>query len=298
MTTNTDNEYKGSFFQNIFAVLKKRLLIIISIVIAVTLIGAVVAYNKKPTYTAKENLNYMARAVNSTDNTKININAMRDYIDTVVDFCDEDIVLLRADGLYIAYKESGKLVDEFIDTYLNYFDSTQFYMAVIAGNSSMKEAVADFESASGYRNTGEVQQGQQTYFNSGSVGASTLNNSYDDTSSFVFKLSVQDGNAAVAKTKLRILALAVKIEIYDTFGGVTTTIEEMVNKVDEIGVSTNLSKKKIVLVSFLLGIIAALVVVYLIEVFDKTVKDKEVLEKLTGANVIAYINDEGEQENG
>lgn len=292
MATNIENGDNGNVFQNLFAIIKRRFIVIVAVIVLVTLIGTVVAFVKKPSYTAKENMNYLAKSINTPDNTKININAMRDYVDTVVDFCDEEIVLLRADGLFIAWQNSEKTIDEFISSYLAYFESGDFLRNVALGSVSMKEAIATFEQNQGYRNTGEVQEGQKSYFKASMISATTIASSYDSGSSFMFKLSLKDSDSSMARIKMRILSLAIRIESYNAFGGVRTTINETVNRTADISVSTSFSKKSIILLSFFIGIAFAFLVVYVINLFDRTIKDKKEFESLTGANVIAYINEQ------
>ena len=56
-------------------------------------------------------------------------------------------------------------------------------------------------------------------------------------------------------------------------------------------IASDTSKRRIVLIAALVGVVVAGVAVYIKHLFDTTVKDKNELEKLTGTTVLAYIAD-------
>ena len=261
--SNVNQEQEVLSLRKILYVLKKRILLIFLVTAIATLCGFGYLQIKKPTYTATQNVNYWATSSSQDikDQTATqkqnNINAMRAYVDTVVDFCDEGIVLERADAIYADYLNSGKTVDEYI---------------------------LEFR-----QNPREVEKSGVRYFSKGSISATTKANAVSDSSSFVFKLSVNSSSFSEARAKARILVLAISIEAKDAFGGVTTVIEETVTKSSDISCSSSASKKRTLVAFFVIGVALSLFAVYISEILDRTVQDKDEFESITDTNVIAYI---------
>lgn len=269
--SNVKNEQEAMSIRKIAYVLKKRILLIFLVTAISVACGFGFIQIKKPTYTATQNISYKAILSSSeTEDLKnqtatekqANINAMRAYIDTVVDFCDEGIVLKLADDIYADYLKSQKSIDK----YISEFD---------------KEA--------------EIEKSGISYFKKGDITATTKTNAVDDGSSFLFRLSINAPTSQEARTKSRILVLAISIQAYDAFGGVKTIIEETVAEADDITCSSSASKKRTLLVFFVIGIGLSLLAVYITELMDRTIQDKDEFESLTDTNVIAYIEkQEGE----
>ena len=112
----------------------------------------------------------------------------------------------------------------------------------------------------------------------------------DEETQFIFNVSLKDDGEESAKIKLRILLFAFDQEIRYSFGGVDASyIKEYVNDEKAISCVSNVSLIKDVVVSFGIGVVLALFLVYIRSVLDNTITDKEQLEQMVGANVIAYI---------
>ena len=86
----------------LYSAIRRYLVLIIAIVVASVAIGFVYVKTAKPDYTATEKVAYKAQnELQST--TQNNINAMNAFIGTVVDFCDEEVVVDRANFYYSRY---------------------------------------------------------------------------------------------------------------------------------------------------------------------------------------------------
>ena len=71
----------------------------------------------------------------------------------------------------------------------------------------------------------------------------------------------------------------------------TAGIVELNNSSTGVYVSSDMSSRKILIIAALIGFVVACIVVYIKYISDNTVKSKEQLEKMVGANVIAFIDD-------
>ena len=254
---NSPEKIKGSVsLAQLVAVLKKWIWLIVVITLFMGAVGFGYSKVKKPVYTANQVINYIARVNNRPDDTSANINAMRRYIHTVVDFCDEGVVLDCADKIYNDYLSSELTIDE--------------YISAFNGAEGLEETTVK-------------------YFSKSAITAKQMANIEEEVPSFVISLSITGASPAEAKARLRVLALAIGIETEDAFGGVTTYLTETIDKTADIPVSKNTSTKKLLAVFMILGLMISLFVVYLIFVLDRTIKDKDTFEEITGSNLIAYI---------
>lgn len=124
--------------------------------------------------------------------------------------------------------------------------------------------------------------GKQIYIKSGNINVTAHD---DEESNFVFNISYTDSTETAAKDNVRLLTLAFNIEAGYFFTNANA-------KIDDLGLkscSVDISKLSIILISIVIGMIVALLVVYLIQKLDKTVKSREDVEKITGYPVLACI---------
>lgn len=256
MTNGTEKVKGGVSLAQLVAVFKKWMWLIVVITLFMGAVGFGYSKVKKPVYTAKQVINYIARVNGDEDNTSANINAMRRYVYTVVDFCDEGVVLDCADKIYSDYLSSGLTIDDYI---------------------------------SSFNGTAGLEESAVKYFNKSDITAKELANFDEEIPSFVITLSIKSSSLTASQVKLRVLALAISVEAKEAFGGVTTYLTETVDKTADIQVTKNTSTKKLIMVFLILGIMISLFVVYLIFILDRTVKDKDTFEEITGSNLIAYI---------
>ena len=109
----------------------------------------------------------------------------------------------------------------------------------------------------------------------------------------IFTLWVKNVNLEYAREMARIYAFAadVALNLNVNFGDATTGVIELSDSVKGVSVVADLTTAKVVLIALILGFVLSLAAAYLMYLADNTIKSKEQLEKITGANVIAYIED-------
>ncbi|MBO4594767.1 MAG: hypothetical protein J5697_03605, partial [Clostridia bacterium] len=112
--------------------------------------------------------------------------------------------------------------------------------------------------------------------------------------------SYKDGSSQGARDKLAIIDFAINQEINSGFTDGAHTeeyfngIKISINPSADPSIASDTSKRVIVLVAALLGVVVAAIVVYLRQVFDYTVKERGELESITGSPVLACIADREE----
>ena len=92
-----------------------------------------------------------------------------------------------------------------------------------------------------------------------------------------------------AVQKVRILALAGRRVAREFFDGYVTVLDELVKDSSGVSVSSDISVKKNVLLGLVIGVALSIVLVYLKGLLNNTATDKDEIEKITGASVIAFI---------
>ncbi len=256
--------------RDIFETLKNNLLLIIITVVVALLCGVVYVSAVKPNYTATEKVAYRAEnEFNST--TQNNINAMNAFIGTIVDFCDEGVVIDRANYYYNHYLEEKRNEGEdyTVDDYIASIHIKDPYEHIpVAGNYINKDSIKVIS---------EITE--------------------EDSAKFFFQISYTDSIMDEARDKVKILILAIDFETRSTvvidgverskyFAGVISEIIDL----NTISVESDISKAKILLVAALLGVIVAAVIIYLKAAFDKSIRSKEELEEIIGVDLLSYID--------
>ncbi|MBE5733783.1 MAG: hypothetical protein E7347_01885 [Clostridiales bacterium] len=259
-----------SILKSLFFTIKRSIWLILAVVILCT-VGAVgYSYTKKPNYTASEEALYMASRQNGVVGTE-NVNVMMKLFNTVVDFCDDGVVVDRANFLYVRYQnERGKdpeyTIDEFIGEISSHND------AYNDQNMTAEKNILD-----------------------SNVNVTTKAN--DNSDVYVFSISYTDPVLEEAIVKAKIYVEAFRAEVNSTMGekgakyfpGVVITITPL----GYTGCTTDVSKTKIAIIGFLIGLVISAILVFIINLLDNTVKSKDELEELTGTSVLAYIEDMG-----
>ncbi|MEG9430596.1 MAG: hypothetical protein VZQ61_06735 [Christensenellaceae bacterium] len=120
------------------------------------------------------------------------------------------------------------------------------------------------------------------YLSSSAIGVS-------GKESMIFKISYSDYDANTAARKLDAYISAVKEEIRT---GYLPASEIIVNDIDNVPkTSVSSGFVKYVLLGLFGGLVLGFALAFLIYLFDNTVSSKAELERLTGAAVVAYIDD-------
>ena len=269
MSEETNYTKEGITFRDILYILRANLLLIILIVVLAGAAGAVYSNFRKPYFTATEKVSYTAEVgIGGDDSIIRSYNARSAYMKTAVDFCKTGVVLDTANSYYYYYlKQKDKVgVDEFINRIKDNPDN--------------------------YPCLSENELKDINYFTVGNVG--TKYSGSDSNSSadmFTFSMSVTGLDKDAVRVKVRLLAVAANHEITDFFGGVTSGVIELVSGEGGVSVAQDMSMNRIILIAVIIGIVLAALVVYIKQLTDNTVKNKETLEAITGSNVIAYIDE-------
>ena len=273
----------SNLIRDIFFVIRRNIILALAVIILVSGLGVGYSYLRKPNYVASNRVNF------SIDGgTTASINEIRQYVDTVVDFCDEGVVLDRANAYYSFYidgKNEGEYQDikEFYNTY-EQVDDKNPSSNLIFNNYDREATLKD-----------------ENFLVASAVSTETIKN--QEATNWVFKVKYTDKNEQDAIEKIHILILAYKHEIID--GGDENgqqnpyfSIQVKISNLGLDGVSKDVSKSKIIIISVVIGFALSLLVVYLKNLLDNTVKDKEDLERLTGVAVLGFITDRKEEIDG
>lgn len=275
------NEEKNQEFslRDVLNVLRKNVVLIVSIILICVVLGGIYSKIRKPYYIATEHVNYRAQlnsSSSSTGDTVSNINIMDSLIGTVKDFCKQDVVLLRANYYY--------------KDYANWKFENNIGNDAVSVRQALKDYVKKVEQSDNYSLLVDTKI---EYIRPANI---TISSTSNDQLEFYFSLSYKDDNPLVAEEKVRILSLAYAREIQSStvdnsssyFGGIDIILTDL----GCYGCTVDMSTTKILVIFTLAGVVLSLLCVYLKVLFDNTVKDKETVEKLTGVNLLAYIQDQ------
>ena len=274
-----DSSSKGISLKNILLVLKKRFVLILAIIFLFTAGGLVFSLMQKPTYTARELIKLTAEyqfingkgEVQTSDNRDFSI--MLRYIDSFIDFCDEGVVVDRANYYYVEYLNlKNKQSDLDVETYVEKLRS-----GAIQDNYYPHVS-------------------KDAHISNKNIKIAVPINNVDEEDLFVFNFYYTDVNKTDAYEKTKIYCYAYEKElasednaqgltIPNYFGSFKVTVKDLGTK----AVSSNSSKKKTVISAAIVGVVVSLLVVYIITKADKTIKSKEDLEHIVDAPVLSCL---------
>lgn len=245
----------------------KENLILVIIILALSLTsGLVYVKAQKPVYTAGGEVNYIAKYLGKEDDVRISIDIMRAYVDSMVDLCTTGVVLDRADYYYGIYLKSGLSLDDFIDNVKKgTYDKDYYPFSII----------------------------ERDYYTSDMISVSLVEYA-TELDSFLFHVTCTTKSAESARDMFRIFVNAADIEGRDYFDGVKSYIYELVNDSSDVKVSKVNATMKNLVIFGALGLVVAVGAVFIKTFFDSTAKDKNELEKITGIDVLAYIEKQEE----
>lgn len=283
---------KGISFTDIFFILRAHLILIIFITVLFGAGGFAYSKVRKPIYTASVPVQFKTELFNEKDANGNSVNQVSStnylfaYLDTAVGICKSGEVLDRANVYYYFYQEylkqnEGLDIDDFIITLNNAYTS---------------EARADREEIPGYEIDEMQDKCRDRFFTASNIGTNyTSSKNGNDTVTY-FNLWVKNLNKDEAIKMARIYAVAADVSLNKILdlGKGTAGLIELADKIGDISWYSDMSPRNIIIIAAVLGFVVSLVVVYLLYLADNTVKSKEQLEKLTGANVIAYLDDVAE----
>ena len=265
--------------------IRRYIFLILAIIILATGLGVGYSYIRKPTYTASMRVSFSIDG-----NSSATITEIRQYVDTIVDFCDEGVVIDRANAYYIEWVDSYKEIDKDVKLFYDRFKSV------------INPETTDYnEIFSRYKRPTTGEQGtlkDETFIVSDAIHTKTLK--FDNSTNWVFDIQYTDAKKQEAIDKAYILVLAYKHELYSDKNTEQyfTNLNVAIDNLGFDGVSQDMSKTKIVAMAFIIGVVLAVAFVYLITLMDKTIKDKNELSEITGAQVIGCIELSAEGKNG
>lgn len=279
-----------SMLRSILHTAKKNVFLIVAIVIIALGLGGVCSVLIKPVYTATQKIIYVGSSQVDSSITN-DYNAMKLFVGTIVDFCDEEVVVDRANFYYISYvnKRTESLPNDpsyNLDKFLAYYtNGEEAYDPEwqIGQQDDQKEILKKNISVIAELKTGGVPK-------------------------YIFSIRYSDLNRQAAIDKVNLLAYAIDAEINlkkEVQVGESTIwqniyFEGLDSEITNLGteeVTSSISVARILIISLLVGIIIASLVVYLKTAFDNAVKTKEELETITGASVFAFISNIGGKQN-
>ena len=110
---------------------------------------------------------------------------------------------------------------------------------------------------------------------------------YSDEGSLIFSISYSDSSYALAEEKLKAIVKVAKESLETKLVADSVELKETTN-VNAQNMTYNYTSY--IIVGFLLGLIAVVGYLTIVFLLDNTVKNREEIEKLTGVNVLAYID--------
>ena len=256
-------ENPQELLHNLLYMVKRNFVLMLAIIVLVTGLGIAYSFVKKPNYTATVKVCYL---VEGKDGTYEDVTAMMAFVDTVVDFVDEGVVLDRASYYYkkwIEAKSRGAELEDFLHMteHLNYDSSISIV------DSSYKYVKTNISTA-----TSKVDNQTQFFYN--------------------IKYKSPTREEAVERTRILVNAYEQELQLKDEFKDFVYFADLEISILDKgvMGVESDVSKMKIVLLAGILGVAIAAAVALIKEKSDTTVRKKEELEQITDTKVLAFLD--------
>ena len=270
MEENKIEQNQGDFIRQVLHVLKRNIGLILAVVIIAAGCGVGYSYVRSPKYTANIRVKFF---VEGKDSSAIGENMQ--YINTIVDFVDEGVVVDRANAYYIkwvdGYKKQGKNIKEF------YSDFNE--IKIQGGDNAL------------YSNYDRINTLKADRFiSAGSIVTLTKKNKNETHWTFQIGYTDIDSQDALEKTYVLVLAFEHELEGGDYFVGEETSLKINIENLYSDGTTLDLSKSNIIIIAVCLGLILALILIYLKTLLDNTVKDRNELERITGAEILGCID--------
>lgn len=134
----------------------------------------------------------------------------------------------------------------------------------------------------------QEEDGGVNYQNYGKITSGGVSVSYKDDS-LIFTISYKDVSSAAASGKLDAV---IKSANDNLDGNIMANDPKIIEMQTTPTISSSRNAVKYVILSVLLGIVLGVAIILIINACDNRIKDKEELEKITGANFLAYIDDD------
>ena len=282
MEEQIKGEVGGSVIKSMLFAVKRHLILVLAVILFCTACGLGYSFVKKPNYTASEEVIFTASDENGDFVGKAEgINLMRGIFPTVVDFCNEGVVVDRANYLYSKYCDLA-------------FDDPSYTIEKFMSSENGQQSELD-KCNSNY-DPSRTSDYFDSFVKKENVGVSAVVDT-GEIEVYAFTISYTDADKEQAEIIAKIYVEAFKAEL-DTDAGVSggkyfEDVKIYINSIGASGVKSDVSKVKITIIGFLVGVVIAAVAVYVIGLLDNTVKTKDEVESITGGNVLSYIEYEG-----
>lgn len=271
------NKSGGSLIEEILFAVKRYFTLIVVIVLLCSACGLGYSFIKEPNYTAYEEVIYIASAENGAG-TATDVNIMDSFYNTILDFCDEGVVVDRA------------------NFYCHHFYNSAEELTL----SAVDEFLYDVELEFPY-NVETTKVPLETYISKNAVSVSVAVESNNQNEyAFAIGYTDKDVNEAIIKARIYVEAFKRELQANSDLSDSDNTnqsgsiyfsgIRNDINLLGSAGITSDVSKTKFTVVGFAIGVIVAAVLVYVLNVTDSSVRNKEELEKLTGVNHISNID--------
>ena len=270
--TNNQTESQGKTIRELLIIIRNNLWLVLAIIFIFISLGVGYSVIEKPSFTASRKLIFTCENTSkyngvSTNTTQNNFSTMNAYAETIMDFCDEGVVIDRANRYYVNYlnnKSSYKTVEDYIKD--------------LEGNSEVNIVNPDAELSKQSITVKKLGEAAETQF--------------------AFQVQYTEQDSQEAYDKLKILVYAFEKEVLVTkednttikyFGEFKVYIEDL----GSVGVVSNTSKTKNLMVFGIVGVVIAFFAVYIKMATNNTITTKDELEKIVGAPVFAAIENVG-----
>lgn len=192
--------------------------------------------------------------------------------------------LVRVKPTYVASKSVMLMTEISADTTSNQGTTNASLAKLHLGNAvSLMKSPAYMEYAN---NVYYNEYGEYGYINAGAISAN-----YGEKV-LIFTISYSDATPEGAKKKLEAVIKSAQDNLGDEQIGLTVSGVQLKPTQNEINVSVTNNFTVWIVVGGMLGLLGSVGLILLFNALDNTIKSKEELEEITGAGVIAYIDDQ------
>lgn len=268
-------ETNGKSLQDILLIVRKNIVLILLLAFIGGALGLGYSFIKKPNYVASTNVTYKAGIISPDESVSsggvAEINIMRAFINTVIDFCDEPVVTDRANFYYVEYKNQ-------LQANANY---------------SFFDFIESIHNSDPYSSSSNVLNKSYIVKDKISTSVSVMSATADE---FFFSIRYTDEVESEAKIKGRLVVEAIKKELEQKDNGKNQYFDVIQNEIIPLydgdwlpETKSDISKKKFALIGGVVGALIAAAIVYIKSALDNTVNSKELLEEVTGLSVLAVI---------
>lgn len=257
-----------SIFRSLWFAIKRNIILILVVLLLASGSGLTYASLVKPTYTAGVEVRYMIDDQSQGAGTYEDFDAMHAFITTVRDFVDEGVVLDRASYYYTRWLDAQ-------DSYEN---------------------IDEFIKATSLNDNYNVQMKMESHYERSKIRVSSAGENGQE--SFFFTISYVADTKKEASDKVKVLVFAYERELqskdsqgkYVYFYNLDVEMDAKYTEGQDIPASSNVSKKNILLMAIMIGVVLSAGIIFLKEKLDNSVKSRKELEELTDTKVLALIN--------